>query len=493
LDEAFLFWPEPVVTEGPAPTTSATAALAPAAADIVFAGTAEAAAATAGTPSLSTPDAGPGPFSSGGLAALAAGDAPGNTVATNTVWPASALGGVAPEGPAALVAAADTAVPGGHLQTQSSTGTSTGAGYTPAQIRHAYGFDQIPSLTSATDPNYYNENAGKGQTIAIVDAYNDPNILGDVNTFSSQFSLPLFNNGSGSPTFTKVNQKGSASGPFPLTSSTWAGEVSLDVEWAHAIAPAASIVLVEASSASTNNLLAAIDTARNYPGVSTVSMSWGLSEGSGEAGVDAAHLTTPTGHVPITFVAATLDDGTTHPSSTFWPSVSPMVLAVGGTTLTLNPDNSYGTEVAWSASTGGLSLYETQPAYQNGFVSQSTTYRAVPDVAYHADNTTHGFAVYDTVPYGGQTGWFNAYGDSAGAPQWAALVSIADQQRATALAGAGQVLPGLYNLARSNYSLYFHDITAGSNGKHSAGPGYDLVTGLGTPKADQLVPALVSL
>jgi subtilase family serine protease len=357
------------------------------------------------------------------------------------------------------------------------------SGYTPAQIRHAYGFDQVPSLVT----NGYNT-AGQGQTIAIVMAGDQPNIASDLHVFDQTMNIP-------DPTLIKMNEYGSTSGPWPQVNQSWAGEISLDVEWAHAIAPAAKIVLVESYSPNINDLVKAIDTARNYPGVVAVSMSWGLSEGAAELNYDG-HLTTPAGHTPVTFVACTLDNGTSYPNTLYWPAVSPNVLSVGGTSLTLNADNSYNSETAWSQSTGGISRYEKQPAYQQGVVTQSTTNRAVPDVAYHADNTVNGFAMYDTVGYFGQTGWFNAGGDSFGAPQWAALVAIADQQRAAgglaALDGPSQTLPDLYQLYRSNPGLYFHDITSGANGKYSAGAGFDLVTGMGTPKADQLIPALAS-
>jgi subtilase family serine protease len=173
------------------------------------------------------------------------------------------------------------------------------------------------------------------------------------------------------------------------------------------------------------------------------------------------------------------------------------VIAVGGTSLTLDANGDYAGETGWGPSTGGISTWFAQPAYQQGIVTQSTKYRTVPDVSYHADNSSEGFAVYDTVRLNGQTGWFNAYGDSAGAPQWAALVTIANQERAAnglpTLDGPSQVLPGLYALAGADYSAYYHDITTGGNAKYSAGVGYDLVTGLGTPKADALVPALAAL
>jgi subtilase family serine protease len=359
----------------------------------------------------------------------------------------------------------------------------TPVGLTPAEVRHAYGFDQIPALAG----NY--NSAGAGQTIAIVMAGHNPNIASDLHVFSQTFGLP-------DATFVQLNQKGSTKGPWTGVNASWAGEIALDVEWAHAIAPAAKIVLVEANSANLNDLAAAIDTARKYPGVSAVSMSWGLLQGPGMNSYEQ-YFTAPAGHTPITFVAATLDNGLAYPNNLYWPSVSPKVIAVGGTSMTLDASGNYQGETGWGPSTGGISTWFAKPTYQQGIVTQSTQYRTVPDVSYHADNTNEGFAVYSTVAVNRQTGWFNAYGDSAGAPQWAALVAIANQQRAAAglptLDGASQVLPGLYALAGLNYSAYYHDVTTGGNGKYSAGVGYDLVTGLGTPKADALVPALALL
>src|SRR5262249_13581471 len=148
---------------------------------------------------------------------------------------------------------------------------------------------------------------------------------------------------------------------------------------------AATILLVEAKSTRASDILAAINTARNWTGVSVVSMSWGFNErfsmGPSEPSYDA-YLTTPAGHTPITFTAATLDNGAGYGVS--WPSLSPNVLAVGGTSLTVNTDNSYKTETGWSYSTGGISLYETEPSWQKQLVTQSSTSRTVPDVSYHA-------------------------------------------------------------------------------------------------------------
>jgi subtilase family serine protease len=390
---------------------------------------------------------------------------------------------------------ANDAVPGIQLATMKGSPASlfsslNPAWYTPAQIQQAYGF----STVSAN---------GAGQTIAIIDVYDDPNILSDANTFSTQFKLPSFNQGAGSPTFVKLNENGQnitsepRGVPHPQTNSAWTTEISLDVEWAHAIAPQANIVLVEANSESTSDVFKAMQTAETYPGVSVVSMSWGYNESNSAMQskmptYDSKYLTTP----GVTFVAATLDNGSRY--GVFWPAISPNVVGVGGTVLTtLNSSGDYGSETGWSYSTGGISKYEHQPAYQHdyGVVTQSSTMRTNPDVAYAAAN----FAVYDTA--GGYNGWYAASGTSAGTPQWAALIALADQQRAASglsPLSSTQTLDALYQLAGQQFNSapgaysYFHDITSGSNGAYQANTGYDLVTGIGTPVADQLIPALAS-
>ncbi|HEY1861294.1 MAG TPA: DUF4214 domain-containing protein, partial [Gemmataceae bacterium] len=344
------------------------------------------------------------------------------------------------------------------------------AGFGPSQIRHAYGFDQIAFNGGAV------QGTGSGQTIAIVAAYDQPNIAGDLAAFDATFGLPA------PPSFTKVNQNGGAA--YPAADTGWGLEISLDVEWAHAIAPGAKILLVEANSANWSDLLAAVNLARNQPGVSVVSMSWNSTEWSGAPSYDN-YFTTPAGHNGVTFVSSSGDSGSSGgPES---PAVSPNVLAVGGTQLMLDGAGNYSGETAWSGSGGGISVYEAQPAYQRGVVTQTTTRRAAPDVAYDASSATP-FAVYDSFSYGG---WLQVYGTSAGAPQWAALVAIADQGRVLAgkgtLDGATQTLPILYQLPGGD----FHDITTGNSGAYAAGAGYDLVTGRGAPIANRVVAGLV--
>ena len=273
--------------------------------------------------------------------------------------------------------------------------------------------------------------------------------------------------------------------PANAAQGTWGIEIALDVEWAHVIAPKASILLVEANSAAYSDLFTAVDTARYTPGVSVVSMSWGASETPTESSYDG-HFTTPAGHTGVTFVASSGDNGAW--SGPIYPSVSPNVLAVGGTTLTLTATGGYGSETGWSDSGGGISAYYAQPSYQKGVVTQSSSHRTVPDVAMDADPAS-GVPVYDSYDDGSATPWLQVGGTSLAAPMWAGVIALTNQARvannAGTLDGATGTLPKLYALPASD----FHDITTGCNG-YLAGPGYDLVTGLGTPIISKLVTGL---
>jgi len=347
-------------------------------------------------------------------------------------------------------------------------GQGPGGGYAPGQLQTAYGFTSIPGLTSAN----YNTTAGAGQTIAIVDAYDDPNIAGDLHTFDQRFGLP-------DPVFTKLNQNGVA-GSYPAASTDWASEIALDVEWAHAMAPAARIVLVEANSASNADLLKAVDTASVNANV--VSMSWGGNEWSAESASDS-HFT----HPGVVYLASSGDSG----SPPSWPAISPNVVSVGGTSLTLNSSNGRSSETGWGngrsswyygGSGGGISSYEARPTWQPGtyytgmMAHSGITRRMNPDVSYVADPNT-GVSIYDSY---GSGGWAVYGGTSIAAPQWAALTAIADQGRATPLS-TGQMLKALYS-----HPGDFYDITSGNNG-YAAGIHYDLVTGLGSPYANLVV------
>jgi hypothetical protein len=370
---------------------------------------------------------------------------------------ASPLNAVA--APLVTVVSAAAATPSASQATPLVTNVSP-IGHTPGQIAQAYGFNQVSFGNGAIQGN------GAGQTIAIVDASYDPNIASDLQKFDAQFGL------SAPPSFSQFVEQGAT------TNSGWALETALDVEWAHAMAPGANIDLIEANNSSLGSLMSAVNYARNLANVSVVSMSWGAGEFASETQYDSL-FTTPAGHIGITFVASSGDGG----AGTTWPSVSPNVLAVGGTSLSTNSSGSFVGETAWSGSGGGISTFETEPSYQTSV--QTTGQRTTPDVAYNADPNS-GFAVYDSVPYAGQNGWFEVGGTSAGAPQWAALIAIADQGRA--LSGQGTLSNAqstLYTLPASD----FHDIASGSNG-YAAASGYDLVTGRGSPVANSIVQAL---
>ncbi len=255
---------------------------------------------------------------------------------------------------------------------------------------------------------------------------------------------------------------------------------------AHALAPAANILLVETNTGSFNDLFAGVRFAAKQVGVSVVSMSFGGPEFAGEKLFDAS-LTTPRGHQGVTFVAASGDGGV--PGD--YPAFSKNALAVGGTKLTLNASGGYGSEIGWGAgagqlgSGGGVSVVETEPSYQLGV--QNSGMRQIPDVAFDASPAS-GVAIYDTHGYNGQTGWFVVGGTSFSAPAWAALLAISNQGRILAHEGTlvnRQAQTLLYNLPESS----FHDIVSGSNG-FPAGPGYDLVTGRGTPIANKIAAGL---
>jgi subtilase family serine protease len=314
---------------------------------------------------------------------------------------------------------------------------------------------------------------GSAQTIAIVDAYDDPNIISDLNTFSSTFGLPLVcgtTSASSCVNFTKAMPQGKTS-----TNSGWALEIALDVEWAHAVAPKANILLVEAASNSFSNLMGAIDYAASH-GAAVISNSYGAGEFSGEATYDS--------HCNLSSAVCTFSSGDSgNPGG--YPAYNPYVVAVGGTTLNLTSAGGVTGESAWSGSGGGVSQYEALPSYQTSVNSSGR--RGIPDVSYDADPNT-GFAVYDSVTYQGQSDWFQVGGTSAGAPQWAAIIVVADQLRAASsqprLTGAS------FTASTAIYALQgtsaLADITSGSNGSCgsvcTAGPSYDFVTGLGSPR-----------
>jgi hypothetical protein len=316
--------------------------------------------------------------------------------------------------------------------------------YGPTQFHTAY---NLP----AAAPN--------AQTIGIVDAYDDPNIEADLATFSTQYGLPPCTTANGC--FTKINQNGSPS--YPAANANWALEISLDVEIAHAMCQNCKILLVEATTASFANLGAAENEAAAR-GATVISNSWGGREYSTEGTDESRYFN----HPGIAITASTGDSG----YGVEFPSSSRYVTAVGGTTLKLNPDNSWLSETAWADTGSGCSFYITKPSWQK---DTSCSHRTDADVAADADPNT-GAAVYDSVPYSGQSGWFQVGGTSLASPLIAS---------AYALAGNEASLNGASTAYADTSAL--HDVTSGSNGfcggsyLCTAKAGYDGPTGLGSP------------
>lgn len=318
------------------------------------------------------------------------------------------------------------------------TSSKTPKGLTPSQIKAIY---NLP------------ESGGSG-TIAIIGAYDAPTIETDLNDFSKQFQLPKCTIKNGC--FEKHKMSASVK-----PNSGWALETSLDVEWAHAIAPQAKILLVEAVTPSGANLLKAVDYAAGRQDVVSISMSWGGAEFPEETNLDSHFISKS----QAVFFASSGDNG----AGASWPASSPNVIGVGGTTLTLS-GSTIKKETAWSGSGGGVSAYEREPSFQNNYsIPRSRGMRAIPDVSYDA-NPQSGFPV---IRLGR---WHKVGGTSAGAPQWAAITAL----------GTGISLERIYaDKAGANSKKYFRDIISGSNGDCvyycDARKHYDYITGLGSP------------
>lgn len=324
-------------------------------------------------------------------------------------------------------------------------------GYTPAQIIKAYGINNVSET-------------GAGETIAIVDAYGSPTMQKDLNAFSSKFGIPSANLTIAYP-----------NGKPTKTNGGWALETSMDVEWAHAIAPSAKILLVVAKSPSDTYLMNAINYANSH-GAEVVSNSWGGSEAYNENNYDSYF-----NHSGITYLASSGDSG----SGVEWPASSPYVVSAGGTTLNVDSTGTYESETGWSGSGGGLSTYVSIPGYQKSVSNIVGNYRGNPDISWVADPNT-GAAVYDTTQYEGQAGWFQVGGTSLSSPSLAGVVALIDQSLGHSL-DSYDFLTDLYAATNSSYNTDYHDITSGSNGNYNAQSGYDLVTGIGTPKVDKLI------
>jgi len=297
---------------------------------------------------------------------------------------------------------------------------------------------------------------GSTKTIAIVDAYNDPNAESDLAVYRSTFGLPPCTTANGC--FRKVNQTGGTS--YPPNNTGWSGEIALDIDMASAICPTCHILLVEANSASFANLGIAVNTAVTL-GANVVSNSYGGSEFSTESSYASYY-----NHAGVIITASSGDSG----YGTSVPAGYKTVVAVGGTTLTKNANVTRGwTETAWSGAGSGCSLYITKPTWQT---DASCSRRTIADVSAVADPAS-GVSVYNTY---GDSGWVVYGGTSASSPIIAATY---------ALAGNASTINAASSLYSHSANLF--DIVSGSNGSCggtylcTAKPGYDGPTGLGTP------------
>jgi subtilase family serine protease len=383
-------------------------------------------------------------------------------------------------------------------------GGSSVPGYTPEQMRAAYG------ITSLYDKGM----RGKGQTIVVIESYGSPTLQHDMDVFCQQFGLPSIKLKVISPLGTK---------PYDASNKDmrgWVGEASEDVALIHALAPDANIVVMTSPVDETEGTIGLPEflqleqyAVEHHLG-NIISMSFGASEytlrdDQGQQEIsrwnDFFHqATTQQG---ITFFASSGDEGATDyadldatrlvPNRTSsFPNDVPWVTSVGGTTLDIG-DNGSVTESAWNGSGGGFSAFFSQPDFQQSLPSstqdQFDGQRGLPDVAAAADPAT-GMAAYNSVD-----GWFITSGTSAGAPTWAALTAIANQMAGHSL---GFLNPALYQIGTSDKASHdFRDITSGNNDYSAGGvsvtgypatKGWDPVTGLGAPIADHLIPDLIA-
>jgi subtilase family serine protease len=316
-------------------------------------------------------------------------------------------------------------------------------GYRPADLQAAYG------LASAAASN------GASQTVAIVDAYNDPSAASDLASYRAAVGLPACSTSTGC--FRQVNQTGGST--LPAANIGWAEEISLDLDMASAICPRCHILLVEASNANISNLLVAEDYATGH--ATEVSNSWGATEFSGQTSYDY-HFQKA---LPITVSSGDSGYGVQ------WPASSRYVTAVGGTSLTRTTSTTRGfTETAWSGAGAGCSSYDSKPSWQH---DTGCSRRTVADVSAVADPNT-GVAVYDTY---GTGGWLQFGGTSVAAPIIAATYALA----------GGFSSQSLYGSVPYAHTSALFDVRSGSDGSCSpaylcsATTGYDGPTGLGTP------------
>jgi subtilase family serine protease len=398
--------------------------------------------------------------------------------------------------------------------------------YQPAQIQQAYNLSGL-----------YNQGVtGKGSTIVIVDSFGSPTIANDLAVFDQQFGLPA------PPSFKIIRPAGAVPRYDPSNSQmfSWAGETSLDVEYAHAVAPGASILLVETPVAETEGvtgfpqIVKAEEYVISHHLGDVISQSFGATEqtfpsGAALQALRGAYIAADRQH--ITVLSASGDDGATDlglNQQTFytrpvtsWPASDPLVTGVGGTQLHLDSNgNQTSPDTVWNdtfnasaqdfilgssgpsplASGGGKSIFFSRPAYQSAVRNVVGGSRGVPDISMSAA-CNGAVDVYQSFA-GEAAGWYPTCGTSEATPLFAGIVALADQVaghplgliNAALYTMAARHLPGLVDVTSGNNTVSF---TQGGRSHtvqgFTAGPGYDLASGLGTVNAAEFVPELASL
>jgi subtilase family serine protease len=420
-------------------------------------------------------------------------------------------------GPRALPSVAAASTNYGLFTCQVVGQNADGVCYDPYQIRRAYHIE--PLIRAGFN--------GGGKTIVIIDAFQSPNIVEQLNTFDTFYGLPGLNGLGGSydrnlGTFRQIAPDGLT--PFVAGNADmtgWAGEISLDVLWAHSIAPGANIVLVLAKSDQDPDILSATKYAVDHRLGDVISQSFGENESCVDPAIAAQQhqVFVDATLQGITLFASSGDsgagqltcDGSSLVKAVSNPAVDSLVTAVGGTELhaaaycleaagcnpAANPvAGTYEGEIAWNepsigASGGGFSVLVDEPVFQRATVKGRQ--RGLPDVSYNAAEL-HGVLVYLNIP-GLPAGFYLFGGTSSGSPQWAALLAITDQRAGYHV---GFINQALYRIVhrRSHHSSPFFDITTGNNSfadivGFNAGSGWDPVTGFGSPKASHLVDELI--
>jgi subtilase family serine protease len=369
--------------------------------------------------------------------------------------------------------------------------------YSPQEIRHAYGVDQL--LTRGDQ--------GKGQTVVIIDSFGSPTITSDLQAFDAGYGLPA------PPSFKIIAPLGTV--PFNPTAIPdqigWAAETTLDVEWAHAMAPKASIVLLTSPVDETEGVQGMpqfdelINYALDHHLGNVISESWGATENTlftpgGEQVIRSFNASyARAAAMGVTALASTGDNGvgnvetdgvTVYPFPTVnFPASSPLVGAIGGTSLTADTNGDYQSETAWSDGGGGISQQFREPFYQ-AFLPHSAQqelggFRGTPDVSWNADPNTP-ILIYLSFFGPSAAGYYTIGGTSEGSPSWAGVVADLDQ-----LAGRGIGLLDPYAYALGATGRGFHDVTVGNNSDngvtgYNATPGWDLTTGWGSPNLAQV-------